>query len=243
MTSHSEPPEDASREELVPALNPEVQERDPGLIALVRSLVSLELRLAELPPPRLALGEAGEDEERIKTDLKELELQLRRYTEELAVNRKVDRYTSMLAYLEQQRDTLAAEIRRLTTRKRAAQAIIDRMLSAAHYALSLLPKPLYGGVRELEGTQSSLALVRNPGRVNVIDRTRVPPEWRQATVKLNLRLWHEVLDALPFEFAARVTRLCSLTDEVILSALAPVLKTGVHVDGVEWVQDHRVQRR
>lgn len=233
-TSHSEPPE-GERGELIPALTPEVMERDPSLIALVRNMIALDYRLSQMPRP--PLSEADAEEAQALAELDQLELQLRRYAEEMAVNKKVDGYTSMIAYLERQRDALDAEARRLADRKKKAQSQINRMLGAAHYAMHLLR------IRELEGLYSSLALVKNPGRVHVIDQVVVPPEWRQAQVRLNLRLWQEILGALPPEFRERVQRQSVVTDDVILSALAPVLKAKTEVPGVEWVQDDRVQRR
>ena len=245
-TSHSDYsdalPEGAGgeRQELVPALSSETQERDPTLIELVRNLAALEMRLSHLPTRPTTEGDdeiAG-----IIDEMGAAELGLRHYAEELAVSKKVDRYTAMLSYLERQRDALVLEVKRLSARKRAAETIIERMLGAAHYALSMLPKPRYGP-RTLDGTQSSLVLVRNPGRVVVHDHAAVPTIWRQATIKINLQLWYDLLNALPQEFHERLRDQFTLTDDVVLSVVAQSLKTGLAVAGVEWKQDHRVERR
>ena len=233
-------PSDSHRqEELVPALSPEIQERDPGLIALVRNLAALEMRLAQLAHPAT---EDGDEIAGITVEMDAAELELRKYAEELAIHHKVDRYTSMLTYLEAQRDALGREVKRLTTRKRVAETIIKRMLGAAHYALSLLPKPRYGP-RELAGTTSSLVLVGNPGHVRVFDREVVPKMWRRATIKINLQLWCDLLNALPADFLPRLRDQYTLTDEVTLSELAPLVRNEIVIAGVEWVKDQRVERR
>lgn len=245
-TSHSDYsdalPEGAGgeRQELVPALSSETQERDPTLIELVRNLAQLEMRLTQLPARPMP---DGDDEiGGIIDEMGAAELELRRYAEEMAVAKKVDRYTSMLAYLETQRDSLVREVKRLSARKRAAETIIDRMLGAAHYALSMLPVPRHGP-RELEGTRSSLALVKNPGRVVVLNQDAVPFEWRIATIKMNLLLWQEVLDKLPPVFRQGLSQHCVVTDEVMRSEVGTALKGGAQVEGTEWRQDHRVERR
>jgi hypothetical protein len=239
-TSHSEPVPDPAPEELVPALSVEVQERDPSLIALVRNLAGLEMRLAQIPP-RPVMQDDNEIAD-IVTEMNAAELGLRKYAEELAISRKVDRYTGMLAYLEGQRDALVREVSRLTARKRAADTIIQRMLGAAHYALHLLPKPLHGP-RELEGSNSSLVLVSNPGRVHVTNQEAVPPIWRRATIKMTMQLWFDLLNAVPEDFLPRLRGQYTITDDVMLSALAPQLKSGMAVAGAEWVKDDRVERR
>jgi hypothetical protein len=226
-------------EELVPALNVEVQERDPSLVALVRDLAALEMRLTHLPthPEENDPEMAG-----VLAEMDAADLELQKYATEMAVERKVDRYTGMLAYLERQRDALAQEVKRLTARKRAAETIIERMLSAAKYALNLLPMPRRGP-RELEGAQSSLVLVKNPGHVVILDPQAVPAQWKWATIQMNLALWEEVLGRLTPQDRDGVVRQCRISHQVMLADLAYPLKTGVQVDGVEWRQDHRVVRR
>lgn len=240
-TSPSESAPEPAPEELVPALSAEVvQERDPGLIELVRDLAALEMRLTQLSPRQV-----DEDDSEVTAIIKEMdaaELGLRTYATELAINRKVDRYTGMLAYLERQRDALAQEVKRLSARKRAAETIIERMLSAAHYALNLLPKPPRRP-RELVGTQSSLVLVQNPGRVVILSPDAVPPQWKRATIQMSLAVWEELLDNLAPVVRESILRRCKITNEVMRSELTNPLKSGDQVDGVEWRQDHRVERR
>jgi hypothetical protein len=228
-------------EELVPALYPEVQ-RDPSLISLVRNLAQLEMRLAQLPQ-RPTNAEDDAEIAGIVVEADAADLGLRKYAEELAIGKKVDRYTAMLSYLEGQRDTLGREAKRLTAKKRAAERIIERMLGAAHYALSLLPKPPFG-LRELEGTNSSLVLVKNPGHIRVTNQEAVPNIWRRATIKINLQLWCDLLSALPADFLPRLRNEYTITDDVMLSAMTPHLRSeAITIEGVEWVKDERVERR
>lgn len=238
-TSRSDPLPYPAPEELVPVLSTEVQQRDPSLIALVRNLAQLEMRLAQPRP-------TSENDDGIAdavTEMETADLGLRKYAEELAIHRKVDRYTGMLAYLEGQREALGHEVKRLSARKRAAEAVIERMLSAAHYALNLLPKPLRGP-RELEGANSSLVLVKNPGRVRVTNQEAVPNIWRRATIKINLQLWCDLLSALPADFLPRLRNEYTITDDVMLSAMTPHLRSeAITIEGVEWVKDERVERR
>jgi hypothetical protein len=235
----------SENQELVPTLTPELVERDPGLVEMVRALVSLELRLAERPRAKVEVPEDEREEwERVEAELERTERSLQRYAEELAISRKVDNYAWLLAYLEDQRDLLGKETKRLQTRKHAAESTIRRMEAAVHYALSLLPQPLYGP-RELRGNTASLVLYQNPGHVEVINLELVPPEWIEVTVTMNKRYWLELLHAAPTWLREKLPQMGAVVKEqsVRKNELRPLLKNGAHVEGVEWQANFRVARK
>jgi hypothetical protein len=246
MTSRSE-----ERGELVPALTsePELAERDASLVALVRNLASLEMRLAERTAEikqnlahEVTEQITGEIEE-IDNALNETELSLQAFACELAVSKKVDAYAYMLAYLESQEDLLAHEVKRLETRKRSAGSIVKRMLRAAHYALSLLPEPGKHGIRELVGATASLALVRNPPKTEILMPALVPSDWKVVTLSMPLLLWEEILRSLPATGVGASAALLEQHLTIRKRDIGTAIKGGAHVPGAEWQQDWRVQRR
>jgi hypothetical protein len=209
---------------------------------MVRSLVSLDAQIVEWN----LRSEPLDTEERelvasLQNDLEKAELELERYAQRLAVDRKVDHYAFVLTYLESQRDLAAKEIRRLQARKQRAERQIDRMNKAAHLALSLLPEGK--GPRELRGDTVTLALWKSPPHVEVLSLPDVPPEWIDVTVRCNKRLWLELLKGAPQWLKQLSTHAIIKEQSVKKDDLRPILKGGTHVEGVAWEQGFHVVRR
>lgn len=100
-----------------------------------------------------------------------------------AAIRKVENFAHYLAHLDSQAELCAAEIKRITERKKQ---FADRAAKLREYAIRSMQAH---GVSKLESPTVTLRLQKNPPAVKITDMDDVPDEFQTLSLKLRKSIW------------------------------------------------------
>lgn len=116
-----------------------------------------------------------------KEDTSEIDAAIAEYM--AALPQKVDAVVHVIRTLESQAELAAAEIHRLSARRRNFASAVDRLKEYCCSVIERMPKPKKGS-RKLEGETASLVLKTNGGLqpLDIYDEALVPDEYKIATV-------------------------------------------------------------
>ena len=84
---------------------------------------------------------------------------------------KAEAYARMMRNAQSEADSLAAEIKRLTAKKRAAENLAERMKNNMHFAMET------AGATEIRTGIGKWKICKNPWSVQVIDESEIPAEY------------------------------------------------------------------
>ena len=155
---------------------------------------------------------------------------------------KRDRVAGRLAKLEAQQAYAAAEIKRLQTFKRSAEAQQERLEGYVTYVIQRLGKDAKGKWRKLEGNSSTMSLKACPASVEVTDESLVPLDFKRAMVHMNAAMWTDILgvlgDCTP-TFLAQVQEATAADTSLTVDkvAIKATLQAGVEVEGAKLITD------
>jgi hypothetical protein len=119
---------------------------------------------------------------------------------------KRDSMGQFMAHLEVQIGLADAEIRRLQDRKQAYTRALAKSEEYVIRVIQSLGTDGKGKYKKLEGNTVTFSLKHCPPSVSITDETRVPPEFKTATLTLKMPAlqWEALLDTLDLEARARL---------------------------------------
>lgn len=158
---------------------------------------------------------------------------------------KRDAVGQYLAHCESQISLAAAEIERLTERKRAFEASLERLKGYIVRIIEGFGSDERGKYRTLEGTTVTLSIRKCPVSVEVTDETAVPMRFKTVRVTLSAELFDRLLDSLDCELAGELLEHSKDSDISINKRLVKqALEAHLEIAGVSLVRDkHSLVRR